>query len=76
MVGEALAARDPANVGWQVDLAVSCAKLGSAQRLDVGESRRYLERGLDILTGLKGQGRLMHNQFWTGWFEERLAALR
>lgn len=70
-----LAARDPANTQWQVDVAVSCAKLGGMEQLDKTERRAYLQRGLDILMALKASGRLLPNQDWTALFNDKLAAL-
>jgi hypothetical protein len=75
-IAEALAARDPANTGWQTDVAVSCARLGT---LDQGQNRearqRYLLRGREILVRLKSAGRLMANQDWITWFSKQLATL-
>jgi hypothetical protein len=67
---------DPANTGWQTDVAVSCARLGT---LDQGQNRearqRYLLRGREILVRLKSAGRLMANQDWITWFSKQLATL-
>jgi hypothetical protein len=76
-IAEGLAKRDPANTGWQVDMAVSCAKLGSLDfLLLIGERQEYLSRGLNLLTKLKQAGRLHANQDWTGWFDSALRSLK
>jgi len=76
-IREGLAKRDPANTGWQVDVAVSCAKLGSLDSLLlIGERQEYLSRGLNLLTTLKQAGRLHANQDWTGWFDSALRTLQ
>lgn len=73
---EALAARDPANTEWQVDVAVSCGKLGTLEHGQNVEVRRaYLLRGKTILARLKSADRLMANQDWTEWFAEQLQQL-
>ncbi len=71
-IGEALAKRDPANVQWQIDVAVSCAKLGTHAGMAATERRSYLKRGLKIQEDLKASNRLAPNQDWIGWFEEQL----
>jgi hypothetical protein len=58
-----------------VDLAVSCAKLGDLAQLDKSERHAWLRRGLGILQTLKAAGRLLPNQDWTRWFEEKLKTL-
>ena len=76
-IREGLAKRDPANTGWQVDVAVSCAKLGSLDSLPlIGERQEYLSRSLNLLTTLKQAGRLHANQDWTGWFDSALRTLQ
>ncbi|MCS5694373.1 hypothetical protein NZK33_20685, partial [Cyanobium sp. FGCU-6] len=75
-IREGLAKRDPANTQWQVDLAVSCAKLGSLESiLTIQQRKEYLSRGLSLLTALKQAGRLHANQDWTGWFDTALSSL-
>ena len=74
---EDLAKRDPANTGWQVDVAVSCAKLGSLDSLVAMQQRKeYLSRGLKLLSALKQAGKLPANQDWTGWFDSALRSLK
>jgi tetratricopeptide (TPR) repeat protein len=76
-IAEGLAKRDPANTQWQVDVAVSCAKLGSLDSLLlIQERQEYLSRGLNLLTTLKQAGRLHANQDWTGWFDSALRSLK
>jgi len=75
-IAEALVARDPANTQWQVDLALSAAKLGMSASLGMDERRLQLARGRTLLTALKVQGRLLPNQDWIGWFDQQLAALK
>ena len=76
-IAEDLAKRDPANTGWQVDVAVSCANHGSLDSLLlIGERQEYLSRGLNLLTTLKQEGRLHANQDWTGWFDSPLRSLK
>ena len=70
-----LAGRDAANAQWQVDLAVSCWKLGSFDGLPVIERRDLLKRGLNILLALRQAERLLPNQDSTGWFEAELEKL-
>ncbi|MGZ8366749.1 MAG: hypothetical protein ACXW37_10260 [Nitrospira sp.] len=41
-IRDALAARDSANVQWQIDVAVSCAKFGTHTGLTEHERRNYL----------------------------------
>jgi tetratricopeptide (TPR) repeat protein len=75
-IAESLAKRDPANTGWQVDLAVSCAKLGSLDSLVSAQQRKeYLSRGLKLLSALKQAGRLHANQDWSAWFDNALGSL-
>jgi tetratricopeptide (TPR) repeat protein len=75
-IREGLAKRDPANTGWQVDVAVSCSNLGSLDSLlSIQERQEYLSRGLNLLTTLKQAGRLHANQDWTGWFDNALRSL-
>ncbi|MFN9646362.1 MAG: hypothetical protein ACK6BG_14860 [Cyanobacteriota bacterium] len=75
-IAEGLAKRDPANTQWQVDLAISCSKLGTVERLlDVSTRRAHLQRGLDILLTLKQSGRLHANQDFTPWFEAKIQKL-
>ena len=75
-IAEGLAKRDPANTGWQVDLAVSCAKLGSLDSLVSAQQRKeYLSRGLKLLSALKQAGRLHANQDWSAWFDNALGSL-
>jgi len=75
-IAQALAARDVANVQWQVDFAGSCGNLGA---LDHGQSteaqRNHLLRGREILLKLKSAGRLAKNQDWIAWFDGQLAKL-
>jgi hypothetical protein len=73
---EALAARDPANTQWRVDLAVSYARLGKVDGgLAVKERRDYLNEGRRILIELKSVGRLMPNQDRLEWLDDRLSEL-
>ena len=75
-IAEGLAKRDPANTQWQVDVAVSFAKLGSLDSiLSIQQRQQYLSRGLNLLTALKQVGRLHANQDWTGWFDNALSSL-
>jgi hypothetical protein len=75
-IAEGLAQRDPANTRWQVEVAASCAKLGSLESLlSVQERREYLLRGLSLLSELKKANRLHANQDWCGWFEDALRSL-
>jgi tetratricopeptide (TPR) repeat protein len=76
-IAEGLAKRDPANTEWQVDLVVSCAKLGSLDSLvSIQQRKEYLSRGLKLLSALKQAGRLHPNQDWTGWFDSALRSLK
>ncbi len=72
---ERLAKADPDNVQWQIDVAISCSKLGAYVALTTDERRAHLRRGLDILRGLEASGRLPPSQNWIGWFNDKLAAL-
>lgn len=67
---ETLAKRDPGNAQWQVDVAVSCAKLGTQVGIAANERRAYLERGLNIQQKLQAGGRLAPNQNWIDWFSK------
>ena len=67
--------RESANVQWQIDVAVSCAKLGDHVDMPADERRRYLRRGLDVEKSLKASDRLPSNQGSVSWFEERLQEL-
>ena len=69
------AAHDPANVQWQIDVAVSCSRLGTHAGLAPQERHTYLQRGLQIQKDLKAQRRLPPNRDWIAWFEERLKEL-
>jgi len=71
-IADGLAARDPANVQWQIDVAVSCAKLGTHAELTESERQNYLRRGLEIQQELNTSNRLAPNQNWISWFEEQL----
>jgi tetratricopeptide (TPR) repeat protein len=76
-IREDLAKRDPANTQWQVDVAVSCAKLGSLDSLvSMQQRKEYLSRGLELLSALKQAGRLHANQDWLSWFENALRSLK
>jgi tetratricopeptide (TPR) repeat protein len=76
-IAEALARRDPANTQWQVDVAVSCWKMGSLDSLlSINDRRKYLQRGRQILLKLKDAGRLHANQDWIGKFDQALDALQ
>jgi hypothetical protein len=76
-IAEGLAKRDPANTRWQVDIAVSCGKLGSLDSfLSIQERQEYLSRGLNLLTRLKQAGKLHANQDWRGWFDNALRSLK
>jgi len=73
-IAEALAGRDAANTGWQVDVAISCGKLGTLEHAQSVENRRgYLLRGREILTRLKSAGLLLPSQDWIPWFDAKLA---
>jgi tetratricopeptide (TPR) repeat protein len=75
-IREGLAKRDPANTQWQVDVAVSCAKLCSLDSLvSVQQRKEYLSRGLKLLSALKQAGRLHANQDWSDWFDNALRSL-
>lgn len=75
-IREALVARDPANTGWQTDLAVSCANLGTLENTLTPETRRdNLLRGRQILIALESEGRLLPSQNWIGWFDAQLSKL-
>ncbi|MEY4353651.1 MAG: hypothetical protein RLZZ609_1892 [Cyanobacteriota bacterium] len=75
-IREGLAKRDPANTQWQVDVAVSCWKLGSLDALlPIPDRRELLQRGREILTTLKDAGKLQANQDWIASFDQALAAL-
>ena len=53
-IAEGLAKRDPANTQGQVDVAVSCAKLGSLESLlKIQERREYHSHRLKLLSELK-----------------------
>jgi hypothetical protein len=76
-ITEGLAKRDPANTQWQVDVAVSCARLGSLNSiLLIQERQEYLSRGLMLLIELKQAGKMHANQDWTDWFENALSSLK
>lgn len=74
-IRETLAARDAANVQWQIDVAASCSNRGMHASLSTAEQSGYLWCGLEILQGLKVLDRLPPNQDWTGWFEVSLQEL-
>ena len=74
-IREALTGRDPVNVQWQIDVAVSCSKLGTHAVLAPQERRTYLQHGLQIQKDLMAQRRLPPNQDWIAWFEEQLKEL-
>ena len=75
-IAEGLAKLDPANTGWQVDVAVSCSKLGSLDSFVAMQQRKeYLSRGLKLLSALKQAGRLHANQDWSDWFDNALRSL-
>ena len=64
------------NSQWLVDVAVSCARLGSLGGERAGDMRRaYLMRGRDILVSLKTEGRLLPRHDWIEWFNGQLAQL-
>ena len=74
---EGLVQRDPANMEWQVDVAISCFIFGSLDSLQIFQQRReYLAKGLNLLTALKQAGRLHANKDWTGWFNNSLRSLK
>ena len=60
-IREGLAALDPTNVQWQIDVAVSCAKFGTQTGLTQPERRSYLQRGLQIQQALSASDRLAPN---------------
>ena len=76
-IAESLAKRDPAKTGWQVDVAISYAKLGSLDSLvSMQQRKEYLSRGLKLLSALKQAGRLHANQDWSSWFYNALRSLK
>jgi hypothetical protein len=76
-IREGLAKRDPANTQWQLDVVVSCAKLGSLDSLlTIQQRREYLSRGLNLITALKQVGQLHANQDGSGWFDNALSSLK
>ena len=69
-IREALAQQDPANTQWQVDVAISCWKIGSIEGLlSINDRKLYLLRGRQILAALKEAGRLQPTQDWIGSFD-------
>jgi len=75
-IAEDLAKRDPANTQWQVDVAVSCGKMGSLDSLlSINDRRNYLQRGRQLLLKLKDAGRLLANQDCIGAFDQALDSL-
>ncbi len=76
-IRESLAKRDPENTQWQVDVAISCAKLGSIDSLISMQYRKeYLCRGPELLLGLKQAGRFHANQDWMRWLDNALCSLQ
>ena len=79
-IAQTLVRMDPGNAEWQVDVAVSCWKLG--QKLgsaggSIAQRQAWLQQGLDVLQRLHREGRLAPNrQSWIGMFERALAALK
>jgi hypothetical protein len=76
-IRERLAKRDPANTQWQVDVAVSYAKLGSLGSLvSMQQRKEYLSPGLELLSALKQAGWLHANQDWSSWVYNVLRSLK
>ena len=76
-ISESLAKRDPANTQWQVDVAISCAKLGSLDSLmSMQLQKEYLCRGPELLLGIKQAVRLHAKQGWTSCFDNALRSLK
>ena len=76
IIAEALAAHDPVNVQWQLDVVASCIILGMVTYAHNVEIRReYLLRGRGILVSLERMGRLQPNQNLIEWIDARLAQL-
>ena len=62
-IREGLAKRDLANTQWQVDVAASCAKLGSLDSLPpISTRKEYLSRGREILLALRRSERFPASQ--------------
>jgi hypothetical protein len=75
-IREGLAQRDPANTQWQVDVAISCGRLGSLSAvLPISTRKEYLVRGREILLALKRAERLHANQDATRWFDQAIHSL-
>ena len=67
---------DQANTQWQVDVAVSCAKLGSLDSiLSAAIRKEHLTRGREILISLKNAGKLHPSQDHIGWFDQALKGM-
>ena len=76
-IREGLAKRDPANTQWQVDVAVSCSKLGSLDSLlSAADRKEYLQRGRNILISLKNAGKLHPSQDHIDWFDQALKGMK
>jgi hypothetical protein len=74
---ERLAKADPANAGWQADLAASHGKLGKlyVRMDDKAEARRMFEHGRAIVAPFAEKS---GHQLWIGYlrsFDKELAAL-
>ncbi len=74
-IAEELTVCDPANTAWQVDLAISCSKLGEHDGLSIAERRTFFLRGRKILQELKQARRLHPSQDYVAWFDAELAKL-
>ena len=77
-IADKLAKQDPANVGWQGDLAWVYWRTGSAwaevEPKSKNEARAMVEKGRDILRQLKERTGLTANQ--RGWLDSIEADLR
>ena len=72
---QSLAARDPDNVQWQLDLVVSLSKLVAPELASREQARQRLRDGLARLEALHAAQRLPPSQDWRHWFKERLQKL-
>jgi tetratricopeptide (TPR) repeat protein len=70
-----LAAADPTNSQWQLDMVVSFWRLSSLEDINAKLVRDYLNKGLEILRKLESEGKLHgEQQHWTAIFTGRLEA--
>ena len=78
-IREALAARDPANTGWQRDKAVSAWKVGTLKGSlqSNAERREVLVKGLKVLDGLAQRQLLAPPQAgWPEMFRKAISELQ